>query len=259
MKFMRFTIQGEKKKGILEDGEVKEISGDIYKTWGYTGDTYATEEIEWLAPLEPNQVIGIGANYVAEVEDLPEKGPDMPVFFFKPNSSVIGPWDTIQVPETIDEVKFESELAVVIGKEASGLKEEEVQDHIFGYAIGNDVTAPQYFHENGHWTLGKSFDTFTPLGPVIETEFDHTKAVVEADHNGERKQSSSTNLMIVTVERMISYLSHVMTLQPGDVILTGSPVGAEFLKENDEIECRIDGIGALKNSVSKTRQKTTVS
>ncbi|WP_406944194.1 fumarylacetoacetate hydrolase family protein [Halobacillus sp. SY10] len=259
MKFLRFMIEGEKKKGVLEDGRVKEVSGDIFKAWGFTGETYATEEIEWLAPLEPNQVIGIGANYVAEVDDLPEKGPDMPVFFFKPNSSVVGPSDTIQIPGTVDEVKFESELAVVIGKEASGLKEEEVQEHIFGYTIGNDVTAPQYFHENGHWTLGKAFDTFTPLGPVVETEFNHKKAVVEADHNGERKQSSSTKLMIVTIERMISYLSHVMTLQPGDVILTGSPAGAEFLKENDEIDCRIEGIGSLKNAVSKAKQTTTVS
>ncbi|MFG6147583.1 fumarylacetoacetate hydrolase family protein [Halobacillus sp. B23F22_1] len=259
MKFLRFTIEGEKKTGIFEDGLVKEISGDIFKTWGYTGETYSTEEIEWLVPLEPNQVIGIGANFVTEVDDLPKEGPDMPVFFFKPNSSVIGPSDAIQIPETVDEVKFESELAVVIGKKASGLTEEEVMDHIFGYTIGNDVTAPQYFHENGHWTLGKSFDTFTPLGPVVETEFDHTKAVVEAYHNGERKQSSSTKLMIVTIERMISYLSKVMTLQPGDLILTGSPVGAEFLKENDEIECRIEEIGSLRNPVSKVKQKTSVS
>ncbi|MBM7552090.1 fumarylacetoacetate hydrolase family protein [Thalassobacillus pellis] len=260
MKFVRFKDkhQQQLRQGILTDGEIKEISGNMFHKWDYTGEHFSQEEVDLAAPLEPNQVIGIGANYVAKKEDLPEKGPDMPVFFFKPNSSVIGPGESIQLPETIDEVKFESELAVVIGKEAASIREEEVFDYIFGYTVANDVTAPQYFHEDGHWTLGKSFDTFTPLGPVIETEFDADSAEIQAVHNGEKKQDSPTNLMIVTTQRMIAYLSNVMTLKPGDVILTGSPVGAEFLKENDEIECKIAGIGSLKNKVVKIKQPSQV-
>ena len=131
-------------------------------------------------------------------------------------------------------------------------------DYVFGYTISNDITAPKFFHEDGHWTLGKSFDTFTPLGPVIETEFDALAARIEAVHNDEKKQDSPTSLMIVSIQRMIAYLSNVMTLKPGDVILTGSPVGAEFLKENDEIACIIEGIGTLKNKVSKVKQTSVV-
>ncbi|GGC75213.1 hypothetical protein GCM10007216_02270 [Thalassobacillus devorans] len=260
MKFVRFKADSEYhiKQGILTDEGVKEISGDIFHNWEFTGEVFSKDTVQLGAPLAPNQIIGIGANFVANEEDLPDKGPDMPVFFFKPNSSVIGPEEEIKLPATIEKAKFESELAVVIGKEASGIKEEEVFDYVFGYTVGNDVTAPTYFHEDGHWTLGKSFDTFTPLGPVIETEFDALEARVEAVHNGEKKQDSPTSLMIVSIQRMIAYLSNVMTLHPGDVILTGSPVGAEFLKGNDEIACTIEGIGTLKNKVIKVQQASVV-
>ncbi|WP_085507015.1 fumarylacetoacetate hydrolase family protein [Thalassobacillus devorans] len=260
MRFVRYKTDKEStiKQGIISDRLVREVSGDIFDGWEFTGDSFPEDTVKLAAPLAPNQIIGIGANFVAKKEDLPEKGPDMPVFFFKPNSSVIGPGADIKLPASIEEAKFESELAVVIGKEASGIKEEEVFDYVFGYTIGNDVTAPKFFHEDGHWTLGKSFDTFTPLGPVIETEFDVLAARIEAVHNGEKKQDSPTSLMIVSIQRMIAYLSNVMTLKPGDVILTGSPVGAEFLKENDEIACIIEGIGTLKNKVSKVKQTSVV-
>lgn len=124
-------------------------------------------------------------------------------------------------------------------------------DHIFGYTVANDVTAPQYFHESGHWTVGKSFDTFTPLGPYIETELDPDQVTVEAYLNGDRKQASAVSLMIISMRKMIAYLSNVMTLEPGDVILTGSPIGAEMMRSGDEIVCQIAGIGKLRNSVEQ--------
>lgn len=232
----------------MTEGAVKEIKGNIFGDWEFTGKEFVENEVKLLAPLEPNQIIGIGANYVSKVDDLPSELPDIPVFFFKPTSSVIGTGESIVIPEGIDQVKFESELAIIIGKQAKNIHETEVLEYIFGYTVANDVTAPQYFHQDGHWTIGKSFDTFTPLGPVIETELDPFQIRVEARLNDIEKQNSATELMIIPIRKMISYLSTVMTLKPGDVILTGSPVGAEFVEEGDVIECEIKEIGRLQNS-----------
>jgi 2-keto-4-pentenoate hydratase/2-oxohepta-3-ene-1,7-dioic acid hydratase in catechol pathway len=248
MKFTRFMVGQESFSGVVEGETIREIKGDIFTSWTYTGNVFSLGEVKLLAPLEPNQVIGIGANYVASKEELPSDLPAIPVFFFKPTSSVIGPEDEIVIPEGIEQVKFESELAVVIGKEAKNVAEEDVLDYVFGYTVGNDVTAPQFFREDGHWTIGKSFDTFTPLGPVIETELDPSTVKVEAKLNGVEKQNSSTELMIISLRKMVSYLTKVMTLKPGDVILTGSPLGAEMVNAGDSIECEIKGIGTLRNS-----------
>jgi 2-keto-4-pentenoate hydratase/2-oxohepta-3-ene-1,7-dioic acid hydratase in catechol pathway len=238
------------KQGVLTGSLIKEISGDIFKDWDYTGKVYSENEVSLTVPLEVGHVIGIGKNYVGTEEELSTvQVPKLPVFFFKPNSSVIESNVPIVIPGDLDEVKFESELAVVIGKEARNIKESDVDDVIFGFTIGNDVTAPQYFHEDGHWTLGKSFDTFTPLGPAIVTDLNPDDLIVKAIHNGVEKQNSSTQLMIVPIRTMVAYLSQIMTLKPGDVILTGSPVGADFIKEGDTISCEIRGIGKLSNQV----------
>lgn len=248
MKFVRFFNEGKEAYGVLENGTIKEIEGDMFSSWSYTGNEVAEKDVKLLAPLEVNHIIGIGANFVAKEEDLPEEGPDIPVFFFKPKTSVIGPEENIVIPASLDEVKFESELAVIIGKEARNVKEEDVLDYVFGYTVANDVTAPQFFHEAGHWTVGKAFDTFTPLGPVIETELNPFQVSIEARIDGVEKQNSPTSLMIVPIRKMISYLSNVMTLQKGDVILTGSPLGAEMVKAGAVIECEIKEIGILRNT-----------
>lgn len=258
MKFARFVAEGEKevRAGVVTAAGIKEIEGDLFKDWTYTGKTFS--DVSYAAPLKPNQIIGIGANYVSRKEELPEELPEIPVFFFKPVSSVIGPEEEVIIPEKSTEVKFESELAVVIGKNAREISEHEVENYIFGYTVGNDVTAPQYFRQDGHWMVGKSFDTFTPLGPMIETDLDLDAIQIEAYLNGEQKQGSPTNLMIVSVRKMISYLSQVMTLSPGDVILTGSPVGAEFLHDGDVIECKINEIGTLRNPAAKAKRTAGV-
>jgi 2-keto-4-pentenoate hydratase/2-oxohepta-3-ene-1,7-dioic acid hydratase in catechol pathway len=248
MKFTRFTHGSAVYTGVLTENTIQEIKGDIFGDWEYTGNTYSISDVKLLAPLEPNQIIGIGANYVSNLEDRPRELPEIPVFFFKPTSSVIGPEDEIIIPDGIENVKFESELAIVIGKEAKNIPESKVLDYIFGYTVANDVTAPQFFHQDGHWTIGKSFDTFTPLGPVIETEMDPFAVKVEAKLNGEEKQNSGTELMIIPIRTMVSYLTKVMTLKPGDVILTGSPVGAAMAGAGDSIECEIKEIGKLRNS-----------
>lgn len=251
MKFTRFSIDSKEHTGVVDGGVIKEIEGDIFGDWSYTGKDFVENEITYLAPIKPNQIIGIGANYVSNKEQLPEELPEIPVFFFKPTSSVIGPEENIIIPNGCEQVKFESELAVVIGKEAKNVTESEALEVVFGYTIGNDVTAPQFFHQDGHWTIGKSFDTFTPLGPVIETDLDPNKVTVKARVNGVGKQNSSTNLMIIPIKKMISYLSQVMTLKPGDIILTGSPVGAEMVGTGDIIDCEIKEIGVLKNRFIK--------
>lgn len=254
MKFTRFAVNSTISTGVLTDNGIREIKGNLFSDWEYTGKAFSLTEVKLLAPLEPNQIIGIGANYVSYIADIPSELPEIPVFFFKPTSSVIGPEEEIVIPLGIDQVKFESELAIVIGKEAKNVPESEVLDYIFGYTVGNDVTAPQFFHQDGHWTIGKSFDTFTPLGPVIETEIDPFNIKVEANLNDIEKQNSATELMIIPIRRMVSYLTNVMTLKPGDVILTGSPVGAELVGAGDVIECEIKGIGTLRNTFVAARE-----
>ncbi|MDM5199308.1 fumarylacetoacetate hydrolase family protein [Fictibacillus enclensis] len=256
MKFTRFKVQSSVLTGVItEDRTIREIKGDLFGKWEYTGQTFSETDVRFLAPIAPNQIIGIGANYVSKTDELPSELPEIPVFFFKPTSSVIGPEEDIIIPGNIEQVKFESELAIVIGKEAKNVPEEEVLEYVFGYTVGNDVTAPQYFHQAGHWTIGKSFDTFTPLGPVIETELDPFNVIVEAKLNDVIKQNSPTNLMIIPIRKMISYLTGVMTLKPGDVILTGSPVGAEFVGAGDVIECEIKEIGKLRNTFAAARER----
>ncbi|CAH0344344.1 fumarylacetoacetate hydrolase family protein [Bacillus sp. CECT 9360] len=255
MKFTRFTTNSVIYTGVIKEETIREIKGDMLGDWEYTGQTFSVSEVKLLAPLKPNQIIGIGANYVSKVEDIPQELPEIPVFFFKPTSSVIGPEEEIRLPEGIDQVKFESELAIVIGKQAKNVPESEVLDYIFGYTVGNDVTAPQFFHSDGHWTIGKSFDTFTPLGPVIETELDPFNVNVEAKLNDTEKQNSATELMIIPLRKMVSYLTNVMTLQPGDVILTGSPVGAELVGAGDVIECEIKEIGTLRNTFATAQAR----
>lgn len=251
MKFARFKRQHNETilSGIVTKNCIEEIKGDIFADWEHTNQLHNIEDIELLEPVTPRHIIGIGANYAGKTEDLPASAPELPVFFYKPTSSIIGSGKPIIIPSQIEEVKFESELAVVIGEKASQISEKEATDYIFGYTVANDVTAPQFFHEDGHWMVGKSFDTFTPLGPYIETELDPDQATVKAYLNGKKKQDSPTKLMIVSLRKIIAYLSSVMTLKPGDVILTGSPLGAEMMKAGDEIVCKIDGIGGLRNTV----------
>jgi 2-keto-4-pentenoate hydratase/2-oxohepta-3-ene-1,7-dioic acid hydratase in catechol pathway len=251
MKFARFKLNANDaiKQAVLREHTLYETEGDIFGQWQYKGPSYLLNEVTLMAPFVPQSIIGVGKNYLAPGDARPEKLPDIPVFFYKPLTSVIGTGAQIVIPAGIDELKFESELAVVIGKQARNVTEDEALEYVYGYTVANDVTAPQFFHPDGHWMIGKSFDTFTPLGPFLETELDLTKVRVQASHNEQQKQDSALELMILSIPFLISYLSRVLTLQPGDVILSGSPAGAEFIKAGDQIDCQIDGIGILRNSL----------
>jgi 2-keto-4-pentenoate hydratase/2-oxohepta-3-ene-1,7-dioic acid hydratase in catechol pathway len=250
MRHVRFSIATDTtiRNGTLEGNIVREYNGDPLQTVEFTNQAYHLEEVSLHTPLIPRHIIGIGKNFVAEGGLKPEV-PELPILFFKPLTTVIGPGEPIVLPPGSEGVKFESEIAVIIGKTAKRIRPEEADDHIFGYTIANDVGAFDYFHSEGHWTVGKSFDTFCPLGPYLETEFDYRNARIRSLVNGIEKQNSLMEQIIMPVDRMISCISQFMTLMPGDVILTGTPAGADMIRDGDTVECTIEGLGRLINPV----------
>ncbi len=254
MKLIRFSLPGhtEIHGGILEGTTVRPYAGDLFGDRSLTGESYPLDQVQLHAPLTPSNIIGIGKNFVAEGQAKPPV-PDMPILFMKPLSTVVGPNAPIVLPPGIDEIKFESELAVVIGRTASRIRPEQAEEFIFGYTVANDVAALQYFHPEGHWTIGKSFDSFCPLGPAIETSFEYEAARIQATVNGRTMQNSSMDRIIMPIDRMIAYISSFTTLQPGDVILTGTPAGADLVRDGDTVVCTIDGIGSLSNPVQAVR------
>jgi 2-keto-4-pentenoate hydratase/2-oxohepta-3-ene-1,7-dioic acid hydratase in catechol pathway len=175
--------------------------------------------------------------------------PEVPLLFLKPPSSVIGPGETIVLPPQSQKIEHEAELAVVIGKRGRWLDPENAKDFILGYTIANDVTARDLQRRDGQWTRGKGFDTFCPIGPWIETEFDPADAVVTCSVNGELRQMGSTRDMVFSVRQLVAYISSVMTLEPGDVILTGTPSGVGQLADGDHVRINIEGVGELHNNV----------
>ncbi|WP_020619393.1 fumarylacetoacetate hydrolase family protein [Paenibacillus daejeonensis] len=253
MKFVRFRAseQAPVLSGVLESEErIREITGEPWAQWSYAEGEYRLGEVILEAPLVPRSIIGLGKNYLAPGEAHPDELPAVPVLFYKPALSVIGPEADIVLPPGVDEVKFESELAVVIGKTAQRIKADEAEGYIFGYCVANDVTALSLFHPDGHWTLGKAADTFLPLGPLVTTELDLNAVRVCSSLNGKEYQNCGLERMIMSIPEMIARISRYVTLVPGDVLLTGTPAGAVMMRAGDRIECRIDGIGSLSNPVA---------
>jgi 2-keto-4-pentenoate hydratase/2-oxohepta-3-ene-1,7-dioic acid hydratase in catechol pathway len=251
MKLARFTLIGDTmiRNGIVEDNVVREFTGDLFASRVFTGEVFPLENVQFKAPLMPRHIIGIGKNFVDAGTEKPPV-PEMPILFFKPLTTVVGPDDTVLLPHGTEKIKFESELAVVIGKTARNIEPGQADEIIFGYTVANDFGAFNYFHPEGHWTIGKAFDTFCPLGPVIETEFDYRSARIQATVNDIVKQDALMERIITPIDVMISGISRFMTLMPGDVILTGTPAGADMVGDGDVIDCFIEGIGNLRNGVS---------
>jgi 2-keto-4-pentenoate hydratase/2-oxohepta-3-ene-1,7-dioic acid hydratase in catechol pathway len=253
MKIARFIPLAEPespaRRGILEDGWLRELSGGLFDPPAFTGRRFGLADVRLLAPVMPRHIIGIGKNFTAPGEPKPPE-PDMPILFFKPLGTVIGPGDPIMLPDGANRVKFESEVAVVIGRTARRIRPEDADGVIFGCTVANDVSALDFFHPEGHWTIGKAFDSFCPLGPVIDTAFDWRTARIRASVNGVPKQDGAMDEIIMPVDRQIAYISRFMTLQPGDVILTGTPAGADWVGDGDVVTCAVDGIGELTNPVA---------
>ena len=237
--------------GVLENETITVLKGDpIYAGVVPTSISVNLNEVRLLAPVIPrSKVVCVGKNYADHAKEMDSVVPEEPVIFLKPNTSVIGPNDIIQWPRISERVDFEGELAIVISRICKDVPAEKVDDVIFGYTIANDVTARDLQTKDGQWSRAKGFDTFCPLGPWIETDFLPGSQKIEARINGEVKQSSTLDLMIFNVPRIINFVSSVMTLLPGDVIITGTPSGIGPMPAGAEVSLSIEGIGTLTNHV----------
>lgn len=252
MKFARFLYNGKFFYGVVEE-KIYPITGDIFGEFQISSNGFGLEEIKLLSPCQPSKIILVGLNYLDHVKESQSSNvvPEEPVLFMKPSTSLIGPEEVIFYPEGVERLDFEAELAVVIKNRCRNLAPASVQDHILGFTCLNDVTARNLQKKDVQWTRAKSFDTFCPLGPFIVDKVDLTNLKIESYLNGELRQSSNTNQMIFSVEKIVSFASCVMTLLPGDVISTGTPSGVGPMQPGDTIEIFIENIGTLRNYVKK--------
>ena len=254
MRILRFEKNGEIKWGWMNENLIGEIDGDPFLDFRRKEAIYTLDEVKILPPVSPSKIICVGRNYAAHAAEQNADVPEIPLLFLKPPSALIGHLDEIILPPQSDQVEYESELAVVMGKQSRWLSPEDVEDAIFGYTIANDVTARDLQRSDGQWTRGKGFDTFCPLGPWIDTTLFPSDSLITCRLNDEVRQMSSTRDMIFPVNHLIAFVSSVMTLNVGDVILTGTPAGVGVLSAGDKIDIEIEGIGILTNQVvSSTR------
>ncbi|MDY0913182.1 fumarylacetoacetate hydrolase family protein [Rathayibacter festucae] len=257
MKIARFATQrsgdngGAIHFGILDEDDLVVLAGDpMFAGFETTGERIPLAEAKLLAPVIPrSKVIGIGKNYSDHAAEMGGDAPAEPLMFLKPNTSVIGPDEAIVLPEDSQQVEFEGELAIVIGAIAKNVRAEDYEDVVFGYTIANDVTARDLQKSDGQWARAKGYDTFCPIGPVIETEFVWNESALETRVNGRRMQSGNTGDMIHGVPEIIAYVSRVFTLLPGDIILTGTPAGVGPIANGDTVAIDIEGIGTLFSPV----------
>jgi 2-keto-4-pentenoate hydratase/2-oxohepta-3-ene-1,7-dioic acid hydratase in catechol pathway len=275
MRIARFAVGGEARYGVVQgpgsdsargngtgapadgaeaDGaEIAELAGHplgAMESIRFTGTRYQLADVRLLAPVVPGKVVAIGRNYAAHAQEMGNEIPAEPIIFLKPSTSVIGPSDAIVRPVSLSErVDFEGELAVVIGKIARHLPEDRALDAVFGYTCANDVSARDLQAKDGQWARAKGFDTFCPLGPWIETELDPADLEITTTVNGEQRQHSRTSLLLHHIPALLSFVTAVMTLLPGDVLLTGTPEGVGPLQRDDQVSVTIEGIGTLTNRV----------
>jgi 2-keto-4-pentenoate hydratase/2-oxohepta-3-ene-1,7-dioic acid hydratase in catechol pathway len=246
---VRFKYNDEVKYGVLDMDSISEIKGDVFGKLKTGKNRYNISEVTLLAPAAPSKIVCVGKNYREHALEMGEGIPEEPTLFLKPPTAVINPGDGIIYPDMSQRVDYEGELAVVIKEACKNVPPEDIPRYILGYTCGNDVTARDLQKKDIQWTRGKSFDTFCPLGPWIETELNPDNLKIQTYLNGELKQSSSTAMMITPVYELISFMSRVMTLMPGDVVMTGTPAGIGPMQKGDTVEVVIEGIGKLKNYV----------
>ena len=252
MKIARYEIDGAVHYGVLDDEALRRLPGSPFEQAEPTGATDALESVRLLAPLDRPRIFGVGMNYVAHIKEMGGKTPEMPLIFMKPTTTVIGPDQAIVYPREGQNVHFEAELAVVIGRAGRRIPPERALEHVFGYTCANDVSErviQKGEMDQGALLVGKGFDTFCPLGPVIATDLDPSNLRLGAKVNGVERQSSSTSDLLFSVPQLVAYLSMAITLQPGDVIITGTPSGVGPIVPGDVVDIFVEGVGTLTNTV----------
>ena len=258
MRWIRYQHNNEPPRyGWLEnDGtEIGIVHGTPFGERQREEPSIPLEAVRLLPPTTPSKIICVGRNYAAHAAEHNAPVPEIPLIFLKPPSALIGPGDAIILPPQSQQVEHEAELAVVIGKRGRWISPEAATDYILGYTIANDVTARDLQRRDGQWTRGKGFDTFCPAGPWIDTNFDPADALVTCRVNGDTRQMGSTREMIFRIPQLIAFISSVMTLEPGDLILTGTPSGVSPLHDGDVVEVEIDRLGTLTNPVKAETPK----
>ena len=251
MRIARFSLNGEPKFGIVDGPELVVLNGHpLVAGYDTTGERVPIKDVKLLAPTIPSKVVCVGLNYadhVAEIKDATNAAEL--TLFLKPSSSIVGPGDAIVLPAQSEKVDLEVELTIVMGQIAKNVSEKDALNYVWGFTIANDVTARDLQFSDQQWARAKSFDSFCPIGPWIETEFVPDGQELSSRINGETKQASTIDHMLHNVPKLISYISHNMTLLPGDVILTGTPAGITQIVSGDIVECEVEGIGTLVNPV----------
>jgi 2-keto-4-pentenoate hydratase/2-oxohepta-3-ene-1,7-dioic acid hydratase in catechol pathway len=250
MRFIRYQYALEAPRyGWMMEGAVGPVDGTPFGEYRRMSASLPLEAVRLLAPVEPSKIICVGRNYPEHAREHGNEVPQIPLLFLKPPSAVIGPGVNIVLPPQSQQVEHEAELAVIIGKTGRWIPIERAGEFIFGYTIANDVTARDLQRRDGQWTRGKGFDTFCPLGPWIETGLDPADTLITCRVNNAIRQMASTREMVFTVPQLVAFASSIMTLSPGDVILTGTPAGVGPLAGGDTVEITIEGIGSLHNPV----------
>jgi 2-keto-4-pentenoate hydratase/2-oxohepta-3-ene-1,7-dioic acid hydratase in catechol pathway len=249
LRFVRYQRDLQIGFGLLEQQGVVPLTGWIYDGWRVAGEAIPHSQLTLLAPCTPSKIIGAGLNYRSVAEAKGKELPAEPILFLKPPSAVIGPEAPIVYPSMVSQLAYEAEIAVVISRRCHRVDPEQAVEYVLGYTLANDVTAKDLLPASGPWMKGKGFDTFQPLGPAIVTDLDPESLSVEMWLNGERVQQGNTEDLIFSVPELVSYASQILTLEPGDVLLTGTPLGGGLLAVGDHIEACNEAIGRLANTV----------
>jgi 2-keto-4-pentenoate hydratase/2-oxohepta-3-ene-1,7-dioic acid hydratase in catechol pathway len=254
MRIARFVTDSDPAYGVVtgEPGEqtIIQLAGDpFYQGIQETGQTHKLDDVRLVAPIIPrSKLIGVGKNYADHAQEMGGELPASPLLFLMPNTAVVGPDEPVKLPSFSDEVSYEAELAVVIGRICKDVPLDRVPEVIFGYTVANDVTARDAQRTDKQWARAKGFDGSVPLGPWIETELEPEGLRITGTHNGKTVQDGNTAQMVFGVPELVSYISEAMTLLPGDVILTGTPAGVGLVSDGDTFEATVEGIGTLRNT-----------